>query len=623
MSTSAGGTGRPANGSQSVWRALTASQLGAVHLAAGLPNQDAVAARQVAANALVAAVADGHGHHRHFRSARGSALAVTVACDAAQELAGRLNEFAGAQQIESEVRSVLVPAIVGRWRERVRDDLASDPFTPEEEASRAANDDALIAYGSTLLVAVARQNWLVLAQIGDGDVVAIRPDGQALIPVPGDPSLDGRQTTSLCGPRAEEEFRSVVVDTAKMPLLAVLLATDGYGNAQVADPWTDAVSADLAELIRDRSPGWLAGQLPMWASRCASADGSADDTTIALLIAPDAAVQRPESTTAPSGEELPEAAARRLAGPLASASGQMSAERERRLAKSAVWAGVESTTEPTAELSAPAAPAGHAAAPPRYAGGPSPAGDAAAPPRYAGGPSPAGDAAAPPRYAGGPSAAGDAAAPPRSAGGPPSASSGPPLAASVGTPLPPAGNLEIPATPPRGRYLRFALIAAVIILVAAALVLVLTRHKPAAHVAAPASCRPPTALIGKPVIGLAITACDTSTGRVVQISIKGLPNASRIALQAGNSIFVLVSNELWWRPIGKHGASWADLGQVPSGVPQGLCVTHDSVIVVANTSTGAHPKSSWEQVTVSASSPDKVGPRSHVAGNTCANGLSQ
>jgi hypothetical protein len=46
------------------------------------------------------------------------------------------------------------------------------------------------------------------------------------------------------------------------------------------------VSADLAELITDRSPEWLAGQLPVWASRCASAEGSADDTTIALLIAP-------------------------------------------------------------------------------------------------------------------------------------------------------------------------------------------------------------------------------------------------------------------------------------------------------------------------------------------------
>ena len=33
-------------------------------------------------------------------------------------------------------------------------------------------------------------------------------------------------------------------------------------------------------------PDWLADQLPMWAGRCASREGSADDTTIAFLLAP-------------------------------------------------------------------------------------------------------------------------------------------------------------------------------------------------------------------------------------------------------------------------------------------------------------------------------------------------
>jgi hypothetical protein len=277
------------------WLPLTATRLGAAHLASGLPNQDAIAAHQIQ-DGLVAAVADGHGHPRHFRSARGSELAVAVACQAAQELAARLDDSEAAGQIESDVLSTLVPAITSRWRAAVRDDLAEEPFTTGEEAARAHGDDLLIAYGATLLIAIAWRKWLVLAQIGDGDIVCIRPDGRALLPVPGDPSLDGRQTTSLCGPLAELEFRAAVVNTAITPLLGVLLATDGYGNAQVAEPWPDAVSSDLAELIGDRLPEWLAEQLPLWASRCASADGSADDTTIALLIAPSAAALRREET---------------------------------------------------------------------------------------------------------------------------------------------------------------------------------------------------------------------------------------------------------------------------------------------------------------------------------------
>jgi hypothetical protein len=297
-----------------LWLALTASQLGAAHQTTGLPNQDAVAARQVRPDVLVVAVADGHGHRRHFRSARGSQLAVTVACEAAQELAARLDGYQTAAPIESQALGTLVPAITGEWRDAVREDVAADPFTAREQASRGGSDDPLIAYGSTLLLAIAGRRWLVLVQIGDGDIMGIQPDGRPLLPVPRDPSLDGQQTTSLCGAGAEDEFRAAVVDTSTTPLLGVMLATDGYSNAQLADPWTDAVSADLAELINDRPPEWLAGQLPLWASRCASADGSADDTTIALLIAPSAAGWRhdvPDQLAADAAAT----AARRLAEP--------------------------------------------------------------------------------------------------------------------------------------------------------------------------------------------------------------------------------------------------------------------------------------------------------------------
>ena len=324
----------PPPGAQDLWLALTTSQLGAAHQTKGLPNQDAVAARQFRPDVLIAAVADGHGHRRHFRSARGSLLAVAVACEAAEDLAGRLADFQAPGPIESEALGTLVPAITGGWREAVRDDVAADPFTAREEATRG-DDDALIAYGSTLLLAIAGRRWLVLVQIGDGDIMGIQPDGRPLLPVPGDPSLDGQQTTSLCGARAEEEFRAAVVDTSTTPLLgvtllALLLASDGYGNAQAADPWTDAVSADLAELINDRPREWLAGQLPLWASRCASADGSADDTTIALLIAPSAAGRRHAVPDEPATDEVTTAAARRLAEPTTRPNGQPDADREQR-----------------------------------------------------------------------------------------------------------------------------------------------------------------------------------------------------------------------------------------------------------------------------------------------------
>src|SRR6202050_681574 len=352
------------------WLGLTASQMGAAHKYSGLPNQDAVAVHQVGPDLLVAAVADGHGHHRHFRSARGSRFAVAAACRAAEELAGRLEGFETADEIKSEVPGPLGPAIPGRWREAVPDDPPAEPFTPAEEAARAADDDVLVAYGSTLLLAIAGRKWLVLTQIGDGDIVGIRPDGRPLLPVPGDPSLDGHQTTSLCTVRAEDEFRVGVVHIATSPLLGVLLATDGYGNAQADDPWADSVSADLAELISDRPPEWLAAQLPLWASRCASTDGSADDTTIALLIAPSVAAERPEAPTVPVGRELghepPTAAARRMADRMTKLSGEAPTRRDQHLDKAAVAVHAEApvipagTEAPTLRVrpGSPPAPAG-------------------------------------------------------------------------------------------------------------------------------------------------------------------------------------------------------------------------------------------------------------------------
>jgi hypothetical protein len=268
------------------WQVLVATERGAAHGASGLPNQDAVAEHPLGSRGAVVAVADGHGHPRHFRSDRGARLAVRTACQQVRLQAGWLAGLASAGQAQQEMPRVLVPAVTGSWRDAVRGDAAAESLTPAEQSAHPPGDDLLIAYGTTLLLAVTWERWLLLAQIGDGDILAVRPDGQPLLPVPADPLLDGHHTTSLCNPSAEQAFRVAVVDLSDTALAGVLLATDGYGNAQAAERWEGAVSADLAELIRERSPEWLAGQLPLWAQLCASAEGSADDTTLALLLAP-------------------------------------------------------------------------------------------------------------------------------------------------------------------------------------------------------------------------------------------------------------------------------------------------------------------------------------------------
>ena len=285
------------------WHVIIGSARGAAHRATGLPNQDSAAQRVISElpGAVVAAVADGHGHERHFRSAAGSALAVDAACQMASRLAADLGTRTREDEVHATARDDLVQGIVLDWRAAVGKQIAMRPYAAEERAALdLAGDGPEIPYGATLLLAMVTGRWLVCAQIGDGDLLAIWPDGRCFYPLAADSRLDGQRTTSLCQPDAVASFRTSVHDLSEMPLLALLLATDGYGNAQAADRWQPGVGQDLARLAVEHDHRWFEWQVPSWAERCASADGSGDDTTIALLLQPGAALPADRLIRGPS-----------------------------------------------------------------------------------------------------------------------------------------------------------------------------------------------------------------------------------------------------------------------------------------------------------------------------------
>jgi hypothetical protein len=278
------------------WHVITATARGRSHEVRGTPSQDAVAQQPIAAaDALVVAVADGHGHHRHFRSGTGSVLAVRAACRAADVLVAGLGPAPDAgdrgtgmsSRVTAEMIASRLPSVILRgWRAAVARDVRADPLGRRElNVLERWGDGLEVAYGTTLLVAVMVAGWLVCAQIGDGDIVTVAPDGAHGCPVPGDDILDGLHTTSLCQPDALDSFRTGTRDLVAEPLRALMLATDGYGNAQAVDPWQPGFARDLAALTATRDPAWFAAQVPGWAAECASGDGSGDDTTLALLLA--------------------------------------------------------------------------------------------------------------------------------------------------------------------------------------------------------------------------------------------------------------------------------------------------------------------------------------------------
>ncbi len=300
------------------WRVAAAEATGAHHIANGMLHEDAWAVQPTTSRTrdeatFAVAVADGHGHARHFRSSVGSKLAVRVASEMGAALAAELSGETDADRVESVLRTRFGPGVVGSWRDEVDKHLRANPVTPEEHSAaglpaKPTFEDLLYGYGATLLVAVAAGPWLLCLQLGDGDFFLVEADGTVARPLPIDPRLDGLRTTSLCQPDAVQSIRYAVVPVTKRRIGAVMLATDGYGNAQVRNDWEDAFGADLAGLAKEHGIGWIGEQLPAWVRQCASSEGSGDDVTVALLFAAGAAWE-PAPRKAPSetyGDTLPD-----------------------------------------------------------------------------------------------------------------------------------------------------------------------------------------------------------------------------------------------------------------------------------------------------------------------------
>ncbi len=297
------------------WTALEGSARGAAHEQTQLPNQDAVATRTLRHGRLVvAALADGHGGARYVRSDTGSRMAVDIACTLLVDRAGELTRGPitdqRAERLLQRLRTEIVPTIVSRWRERVAADVAARPFTDDERARAGSplDDEPVLAYGATLLVAVTTEQLVALAQLGDGDILVVRR-GEVLLPVERDERLVASQTTSLCLDSATDDFRCVLLtDVDGMEL--VLMSTDGYANSFADDDWEHIVGRDLVARREELGTDGIEEHLPEWLAASAAASG--DDTSIALLLAEtgtDDAPAGPGSGGGPGSEAEPEPAA--------------------------------------------------------------------------------------------------------------------------------------------------------------------------------------------------------------------------------------------------------------------------------------------------------------------------
>jgi hypothetical protein len=276
------------------WRVMGETVPGASHLRAGIPNQDAILQVRESGRGLpvVVSVSDGHGSDKCFRSDRGSRFAVERAAQLVGELLDELRGSADKEGAESRARDYLPREFVKRWREAVEADLKARPFTEAELATVEKKDgpqalklvasNPLLAYGATSLTVAVEESFVLYLQLGDGEILNVSVTGEVVRALPEDERLFANETTSLCTPDAEKNFRVRLQPLAGEPPALILLSTDGYVNSFIDSAGFLKVGSDLLEMMREEGFDKINASLKGWLEE-ATRSGSGDDCTLGII----------------------------------------------------------------------------------------------------------------------------------------------------------------------------------------------------------------------------------------------------------------------------------------------------------------------------------------------------
>lgn len=305
------------------WRIIGETVPGASHLRAGTPNQDSILQLRESGRGLplVLSVSDGHGSNKCFRSDRGSRFAVKKAAQLVGELLDELRGAPDLAELERRGREQLPREFVRRWREAVEADLKRRPFTPQEldaleqkdgaKARKLVESNPPLAYGATSLTIALEESFVLYLQLGDGEILTVTEAGEVARPLPDDARLFANETTSLCTPDAEQNFRFQLQKISDAPPALILLSTDGYVNSFSDEAGFLKVGSDLLEMLRSDGFDFVSENLKGWLEE-ATRMGSGDDTTLGIVCRMDA-LQKPliaaAATTTGTATEAAAAAA--------------------------------------------------------------------------------------------------------------------------------------------------------------------------------------------------------------------------------------------------------------------------------------------------------------------------
>ena len=243
-------------------------------------NEDSVLLTKIGKHAIVAAVSDGHGSEKCFRSQNGSRFAVKALENIFQTMPFTKNIDA------AKLTTELLPSmIVQQWKKLVDEDLEYYPYSSTEQSVECMENHYL-PYGCTLLGCYITPQYGIFIQIGDGDMFALFDENESITKklVSEDERLTGEATTSLCLPEAENDFRISVIDFTESRLKVIILGTDGLENSYSTDMDLFAWASDIDDIMyQENGRDMIDENLSKWLDEV-SVNGSGDDISMAIIV---------------------------------------------------------------------------------------------------------------------------------------------------------------------------------------------------------------------------------------------------------------------------------------------------------------------------------------------------
>lgn len=265
--------------------------IGASHITSGTVCQDSSVFRTYE-NYGIAVVADGHGSKKHFRSDKGSEMAVKAALDTVEEFYKNPDAFEESFLSDPDnIIKKIEKNIISRWNRLVIHHYTHHPYTDKEKEPFTEKEFKRIkvesVYGTTLIVAVMGRKFTFGTQIGDGSLVQICDDAAAEMPIAYEESAPANITASMCNSQAINYFNSFYTIDEKP--IAVFVSTDGlYTSFRSDEDFLDYHSILANQLSNIDSFSLSIRKNLSKRAKC----GTQDDTSLACVFDSDVLAEK-------------------------------------------------------------------------------------------------------------------------------------------------------------------------------------------------------------------------------------------------------------------------------------------------------------------------------------------